>query len=127
MFDFLTSSGSVMNAQVTQGLHDVMMGLLTVLLGLATWGLKLLLTYIEAQVKMKTHGLYQIVASRVVKYVEQRMIKAASPEKQVAAVAALSGYFPRLSSEEINHLIEEAVNDLKSFGNENKEAKSESN
>jgi hypothetical protein len=113
VFDVLVSSQSLANPMITSGVHSVLIGLVSVLLGLVSWGLKVLVNLINVEVDKRMHGLQGFIAKRIVLYVEQKLSDAASPEKFKAAAEAMAKTCPRLSSDEVQHAIEEAVFEMK--------------
>ena len=113
-FSVLLSSQGVGNSQITAGMHNILLGLVAVICGLASWGLKLLKDWIDVQVATHTHGLQGMIAKRIVAYVEQKATDAmTNQDKLNQAVGLIQKEIPALSVDEINHLVEEAVNNLK--------------
>lgn len=109
MFDSILSTGAVVSPQVAGSVHTLLTDLLqTVLLLLvsgASWGVKLWINSMHSAWK-------QALAERFVKYAEQKIADDTEKQKWVAdqLSAKLKG---KVSSDEINHLIEEAVVNLK--------------
>ncbi len=109
MLNVLTSTATIVNPAVTEGVHNILTDVLQFgLLALttaATWAVKLGINHLGSSWK-------QAVAYRLVAFAENRI--PTSPEKLAYASKKLSSHFPRLSADEIQHLIEEAVYNLKS-------------
>jgi hypothetical protein len=108
MFNVLASSSTIVNPAVTEGVHNILADVLQFgLLALttaATWAVKLGINHLNS-------GWKQAVAYRLVAFAENRI--PTDPEKLAYVSKSLSAHFPRLSADEIQHLIEEAVYNLK--------------
>lgn len=107
MSNIITSTTTILNPQFNQVVHDTLLNLLQ----LAALGLSAGVAYgTKLWINSMNSGWKQTLATRLVKFAEQRLI--GSPEKLAYVSQKLAEHFPRLSQEEINHLIEEAVNNL---------------
>lgn len=108
MLDVIASTSTIVNPQLTSGVHDVLYSLLQLAaIGLttgATWAIKLWINSMNS-------GWKQTIAARLVKYAQQRI--PSNGEKLRYVSEKLHDHFPRLSVEEISHLLEESVSDLK--------------
>lgn len=109
MFNVITSSAVVVSPQLTQSVHDFLYSLLALLLnGLtaaAIWAIRTWLKSLNSSWK-------QALAKRLVAYAQQKIGDNAERRQYVAS--ELAKRFPRLDAEEIDHLLEEAVVQLKS-------------
>jgi len=108
MFDVLTSTAGVMTPEVNGALNNLLLtgihaGMLALVAGL-TWGVKLGINSMKS-------GWKRTIAERLVKFAYQRI--APNEEKRKYVAVKLHEKFPRISEEEIEHLLEEAVVNLK--------------
>jgi hypothetical protein len=107
MLEILTSTATIINPQVNQTVHDTLLSLLQfALLGLSaavSYGVKLWINSMQSSWK-------KAIAERLVKYAEQKI--APNDEKLAYVAQKMHDHFPRLSEEEIHHLLEEAVANL---------------
>jgi len=103
----ITSTTTIVNPQLTAAVHDFLYSALQLVsIGAATlvsYGAKIWINSMNSKWK-------QAIASRVVKYAEQRII--GNPAKLEYAKTYLKEHFPRLADDEVEHLVEEAVNNL---------------
>jgi hypothetical protein len=108
MLDVLASSGTVVNSQVTAAIHntllDVLGLLLNVLVAGGIWAMKTWLASMKSDWK-------RALAERLVKYAEQKI--GDNEEKRQWVASQISAKFPRISQDEVNHLLEEAVVNLR--------------
>lgn len=104
----ITSTTTILNPAVNSAISNVLSDLLQLALLLLTtgvgWGVKVWLNSMKSSWK-------QALAFRLVAYAEQKLT--GNPEKLKYVAEQLSKKFPRISADEINHLIEEAVVNLK--------------
>lgn len=107
MFEVIASSQQVVNAQVTSSLHEAISSLLDLVViavsGGAAWLIKLGISKLRFEWQKG-------IANRVVSYAEMKLV--GSQEKREYAAKRIHEKFPRLSEDEINHLLEEAVLNL---------------
>lgn len=108
MFDLIGSTATIVNSQFTGAFHNTVLslmqlGLLALVAG-ANWALKMWLESMHS-------GWKRAIAERAVKYAEQKFLD--NTEKQKQAAALISSHFPRISQDEVQHLLEEAVVNLK--------------
>lgn len=105
--NILSGTGVIFTPEITQAVHNVLYDLLQLaLLAIAagvSYAVKLCINHLGDGWKAR-------LASRAVKYAEQKFVT--NPERLQEAVSVLKTYLPRLSEDEINHLIEEAVANL---------------
>jgi hypothetical protein len=105
----ITSTTTILNPAVNSAISNVLSDLLQVaLLALTTgigWAVKVWLSSMKSSWK-------QTIALRLVSYAEQKIT--GNPEKLKYVAEQLNKHFPRISTDEANHLIEEAVVNLKS-------------
>lgn len=108
MYDVISSTATLLNPQFNNAfntlLHDALQ---LVLLGLSTLAAAGIAKW-KASLNSKWK---QAIAERAVKFVEQKFVDNAEKQKQAAEV--ISSHFPRMSVEEIQHLMEEAVFNMK--------------
>jgi len=108
MFDVLASTASILNPQVNEAIHTLLMDTLNLVLlavvGIAGSAIN------KWRMSMKS-SWKQTVASRLVAYAEQKLQDNAARRQYVAA--QLAQIFPRIQPDEIDHLLEEAVLNLK--------------
>lgn len=107
--DILASTATVLSPEVTSAVHDALSSLLQLVLLLVSTGVAYLVRLLIGQLKS---GWKQKLAVRMVRYAEQRCV--GNTAKLAYAKSKLKQFFPRLSEEEIDHHIEEAVVLLKS-------------
>lgn len=109
MFDLIASSGTILTPQLTATVHDAIVSVfslaLTGLVTAAGVGIKLWINSMQS-------GWKRALAERLVKYAEQKYLN--NDEKLQYVSQKMSEHFPRLSQEEIHHLLEAAVHDLPS-------------
>lgn len=107
MFNIIASTSSIISPQITTAVNNLFsVGFESLLLLLAaglTYGIKLGLSLIH-------NSLIRAFAQRAVSYAENRII--GSEEKRKLVAAKIHEKFPRLSEDEINHFLEEAVINL---------------
>ena len=114
-FSVLMSTQAIGSPAISAGIHNLLLSILTILLGLASWGVKVLKDWIDVQVATHTHGLQGMIAKRIVAFVEQKATDTmTNQDKLNQAVALIQKECPRLSLDDINPLVEEAVSELKS-------------
>ena len=112
-FSVLMSTQVIGSPAISAGVHNLLLSILTILLGLASWGVKVLKDWIDVQVAAHTHGLQGMIAKRIVAYVEQKATDTmTNQDKLNQAVALIQKECPRLGIDEVNHLVEEAVADM---------------
>ncbi len=105
----LASTSTIVNPQLTQSIHDLVSSLaqlavLAVSTGIG-WLIKLAISRLKYDWEKK-------LATRVVAYAEMKI--EGGPEKRAFVAQKLHEKFPRLSAEEIDHMLEEAVLTIKS-------------
>lgn len=107
MFDVITSTQEIVNPQVTTAVNNLFSVSFESILLLASAGL----TYgIKLGLGLIHNSLVRAFAQRAVSYAENRLI--GSEEKRRVVAAKIHAKFPRLSEDEINHFLEEAVTNL---------------
>lgn len=107
MFNIITSTATIVSPQITTALNSFISVGFESLLLLATAGL----TYgIKMGLGLIHNSLVRAFAQRAVSYAENRMI--GNDEKRKVVAAKIHEKFPRLSEDEINHFLEEAVVNL---------------
>lgn len=107
MFEILGSSDTIINPQITAAVHDflfnaIQLAILTILPAIG-YGVKLWIS------SMKT-GWKKAFAERMVKVAQQTIT--GDGAKFTFVSDKISEHFPRLSQDEIQHLIEEAVHNI---------------
>lgn len=111
MLSVLTSSATLVSPQINQLYQQTLSNLLQLVLLLASsgigWAAKM---WISHQHNVVT----KFVADQAVKYVEQTLGSKSNEEKYAAAAEVMSQRFPKLSQDEVKHLIESSVFDLQS-------------
>lgn len=104
-----SSTQAILSPEFTQQLHTSLVDLLNLALlaltSFAAMGIKLWMNSMNS-------GWKKVVAERAVKYVEQKLTDGSSQDKFNQAAKILSDHFPRISQEEVAHLIEASVLDL---------------
>jgi hypothetical protein len=108
MFNVFTSTATIVNPQITQQIGNVLSDVLQLVLSLLVagigWAVKLWISNMNSAWK-------QALAKRLVSYAEQKI---ETNDAKIGYVAQqMHEKFPRMSEEEIHHLIEEAVVGLK--------------
>ncbi len=107
MFNVIVSTAAVVNPQVTQALNSLFsvafQALLLALVAGLTYGVKMGLNLIK-------NSLVRNFAQRAVSFAENRIV--GDEEKRKAVAAKIHEKFPRLSEDEVNHFLEEAVTNL---------------
>ena len=108
MLDVIASTATIVNPEVTGAVNEFLVtgiraGLLALVAGL-TWAVKLGLDSMKSSWK-------KTIAERLVKFAFQRITP--NEEKRAFVADKLHKKFPRLSAEEIEQLLEEAVVNLK--------------
>ncbi len=110
MFDVITTTSSIVNPQVTSAVNSVFGSLFEMLALLlaagASYGLKLGISTIK-------NGLVRSFASRAVAFAGQRLTTLSDEDKRKAVAEKIHAKFPRLSTEEVDHYLEEAYVMLK--------------
>lgn len=108
MLDVIASTATIMNPEVNGAVNQLLTtGIQAALLALvagATWAVKL-------GVNSMKSGWKRTVAQRLVKFAAQRITP--NQDKRAYVAAKLHKQFPRISEEEIEHLLEEAVVNFK--------------
>jgi hypothetical protein len=108
MFSIFTSTATIVNPQLNAAVSSVLSDLLqVVLLGVVSligWAVKIWLNSMNSSWK-------KTVAMRLVSYAEQKIV--GNDEKIKYVSQKINEHFPRLGQEEVQHLIEEAVVQLK--------------
>lgn len=108
MLEVAQSTSTVVDTQVATAVSQLMsLGLQAVLLALTTaitWGVKLGLNSMKSAWK-------RTIAARLVRFAQQRITP--NEEKRKYVAVKLHERFPKISEEEIEHLLEEAVVNLK--------------
>lgn len=108
MTDVLTSTATIVNPAINSAVHDLLLSLLQLaLLGLST----LAAIGIKKWKDSLNSGWKRALAERGVKYAEQRFTDNAEKRREVSKL--LSAKFPRMTESEIEHLLEEAVWNMK--------------
>lgn len=107
MFDTIASSGTILNPAVTSGIHDAILTILQTLIIAVSGGVAWLVKLAISRLKFDWQ---KAIAARVVAFAEMKLI--GSAEKRQYVAAKLHEKFPRLTEEEISHLLEEAVLNL---------------
>jgi len=108
MIDVITSTATIVNPQINGAINAILHDLLQLILaGLGTLALAALQNYRKSQQSFWKKA----IAERAVKFVQQRYLE--NQEKQNQAAKLISEHFPRLSEEEVHHLLEEAVVNMK--------------
>lgn len=109
MFDTIASTGTLVNPAINSAFNQLLSDVLQLaLLGLTT----LAAIGIKKWKDSLNSGWKKALAERGVKYAEQRFLDNTAKRAEVAKL--LSSKFPRISAEEIDHLLEEAVWNMKS-------------
>ncbi len=104
----LISTAAILSPSFNQALNNTLTDVLElVLIGVAT----LLGLALKAWISNMKNGIVRAVASTLVAYAEQKIVS--NDDRQAYVAGQLSAKFPRLSREEIKHIIEEAVIQLK--------------
>lgn len=106
--DVITSTATIVNPEVTGIVNELFLtafkaGLLFLVSG-ATWGIKTWLSSMKS-------GWKRAISARLVAFAQQRMTT--SEEKRQYVAQKIHDKFPRLKQEEVEHLLEEAVANLK--------------
>lgn len=108
MLDVITSTATIINPEVTGAVNQFLVtgiqAALLALVGGLTWGVKLGLNSMKS-------GWKRTVAQRLVKFAAQRIVP--NEDKRAYVATKLHKQFPRISEEEIEHLLEEAVVNFK--------------
>ncbi len=108
MLDVIRSTATIVNPEVTGAVNQLLVtGIQAALLALVaglTWGVKLGLNSMKSSWK-------RTIAERLVKFAFQRIQP--NEEKRAYVATKLHEKFPRISQEEIEQLLEEAVVNLK--------------
>lgn len=108
MLDVITSTATIVNPEITGAVNSLLQtgiqAALLALVGAVTWGVKLGINTMKS-------GWKRTVAERLVKFAAQRFTP--NEEKRAYVAAKLHERFPRITQEEIEHLLEEAVVNLK--------------
>lgn len=108
MNEIITSTATILNPQVSGAVHDLLLTALQAVTLLAVSGL----TYgIKLGINSMNSGWKQKVAGRLVAFAAQRI--APNDEKRAYVAAKLHEQFPRIEEEEIDHLLEQAVVNMK--------------
>lgn len=109
MFNVITSTASILSPEVTNGINGLFaLGFQTLLLVLVaglTWALKLGLGTIK-------NGIVRAFARRAVAYAQQRLM--GNEEKRKYVAEQIHKKFPRISQNDAEQFLEEAVVSLKS-------------
>lgn len=109
MFDVIKSSATLLNPQFNSAFNQLLSDLLqVVLLGVSGFAA---MAFKEWRANQKS-AWKKAIADRLVKYAEQKL--GDNAEKNQWVSDQLSSHFPRMSKEEVQHRVEEAVVDLKS-------------
>jgi hypothetical protein len=107
MLEVITSTATIINPQITGAVNDMLtVGLKAALIGvtaLLSWGIKVGVSSIKSSWK-------RAIAQRLVAYASKKLTDNESKRQYVAH--QLHVQFPRISEEEANHLLEEAVVNL---------------
>lgn len=114
MLSLLTSTGTVVTPQLTDAIHNTLSDLLQLILLAVSTGAGLL---IKNYLNSMGTGLKQTIATRLVKFAEQRLV--GNDQKLNYVTQELSKAFPRLNPDEIHHLVEEAVYNLETTSDPN--------
>lgn len=117
MLSLFTSSGTVVTPQLTDAIHNTLSDLLQLILLAVSTGAGLL---IKRYLNSMGTGLKRTIATRLVKFAEQRLV--GNDQKLNYVTQELSKALPRLSTEEIHHLAEEAVYNLQATSDPNADA-----
>lgn len=108
MIEVITSTATIVNPELNGAINQLLVtGLHAALLALVgglTWGVKLGLNSMKSSWK-------RTIAERLVKFAFQRIEP--NEEKRAYVAGKLHEKFPRISKEEVEHLLEEAVVNLK--------------
>jgi hypothetical protein len=108
MLDVITSTATI----VSPGFNSAVNNLLRDVLQLVLLGLGSLAATAIARWKSSLNSKWkQAIAERAVKFVQQRYVD--NEEKQKQAAAVIASHFPRMNPDEVQHLIEEAVFNMK--------------
>lgn len=109
MLSVFTSTGTVLNPQVTDALQKTLTDLLQLVLLAVSTGVGLL---VKNYLNSSTSGLKKVIATRLVKFAEQRLV--GNDQKLTYVTQELKKAFPRIDKDEIHHLVEEAVVNMNS-------------
>lgn len=108
MFDVITSTATIVSPQVNTAINHILGSLLELILaGLGTIAIAALQSFRKSQ----QSWWKKAIAERAVKFVQQRYFE--NDEKQKEASKLISQHFPRISEQEVAHLMEEAVVNMK--------------
>ena len=107
IFDVIATTATVVNPQITGAINNLFTVGFEALLLLLTAGL----TYgVKLGLGMIKNNIVRAFATRAVAYAENKIV--GDEEKRMAVAAKIHEKFPRLSEEELNHYLEEAVINL---------------
>lgn len=108
MIDLFTSTATIVNPQINAGINNLLTSAIQLVLLVfasgATWAIKLLINNLHS-------GFKEALARRLVAYAEQKL--PTNEEKMKYVAEQIHSRFPRIEETEIQHLIEEAVVNLK--------------
>lgn len=108
MFDIIRSTATILSPEVTTAVHDLLLNVLQLVSLLVVSSIGLL---VKKYINSLNSAWKQKLAYRFVAFAEQRLT--ANDEKLNYAKGKLKEFFPRLSNEEIEHLVEESVSSLR--------------
>ena len=108
MFNVLTSTSTIVTPALSQSLNSLFLNALQA----ALLGLSALIAYaLKLWIGSLKYNWEKSLASRFVKVAEQQLTD--NPEKLTFVKTQLKKFFPSLTEEELESLVEEAVSDLK--------------
>jgi len=108
VFEVLASTATILNPQVDAAVHDLLLNALNVVLMAAVAIAGSAINNWRMSLKS---GWKQTLATRLVSYAEQKI--EGNEARRLYVANQLSAKFPRLQPDEIDHLLEEAVLNLK--------------